>query len=48
MRKPSSLNTRRELTRVIATRYQAEDRHGKKAILDEFVKFTGSLPFEKF
>lgn len=41
MRRPTSLKTRRELIVVIAERYQAEDRHGKKAILDEFVKMTG-------
>ena len=41
MRKPVSLETRRELSAAIAERYRAADRLGKKAILDEFVKVTG-------
>ncbi len=40
MRKPVSLETRRELSAAIAERYRAADRLGKKAILDEFVKVT--------
>lgn len=35
------MKTRRELTAAIAERYKVEDRKGKKAILDEFVKVTG-------
>ena len=35
------MKTRRELTVVIAERYQVADREVKKAILDEFVKVTG-------
>jgi hypothetical protein len=41
LRKPVSLETRRELSAAIAERYRAADRLGKKAILDEFVKVTG-------
>ena len=41
MRKPVSLETRRELSAAIAERYRTADRLGKKAILDEFVKVTG-------
>lgn len=41
MPRPTTLPTRRELTAAIAQRYQAADRHSKKAILDEFVKITG-------
>jgi len=41
MRKPVSLETRRELSAAVAERYRAADRLGKKAILDEFVKVTG-------
>ena len=41
MRKPVSLETRRELYSVIAERYRMADRPGKKAILGEFVKVTG-------
>jgi hypothetical protein len=41
MRRAISLNTRRELSAVIAEHYHAADRQSKKAILDEFVKVTG-------
>jgi hypothetical protein len=41
LRKPVSLETRRELSAAVAERYRAADRLGKKAILDEFVKVTG-------
>ena len=40
MKKPVSLETRRELSSAIAGRYRTADRPGKKAILDEFVKVT--------
>lgn len=41
MSRPTSLETRRELTAAIAERYRTADRPSKKAILDEFVKVTG-------
>lgn len=41
MRRPISLNTRRELTQAIAERYKAAEHNSKKAILNEFVKVTG-------
>jgi len=41
MRRPLSLETRRELSAAIAERYRVADRQSKKAILDEFVKVTG-------
>jgi hypothetical protein len=41
MKKRIRLSTRRELTEVVRQRYQATDRIGKKAILDEFTKLAG-------
>ena len=41
MKRPITLNTRRELTAAISQRYQAADRNGKKLILDEFTKVAG-------
>jgi hypothetical protein len=41
MKRPITLNTRRELTAAVSQRYQAADRNGKKLILDEFTKVAG-------
>lgn len=41
MRRPMSLETKRELVVAIGERYRAADRKSKKAILDEFAKVTG-------
>jgi Integrase core domain len=41
MKRPLSLETRRELSAAIAERYRAADRRSKKTILDEFIKVTG-------
>jgi hypothetical protein len=41
MKRPITLDTRRELTAAVSERYQAADRNGKKLILDEFTKVAG-------
>jgi hypothetical protein len=41
MRRPMSLETKRELTVAISERYRAADRKSKKVILNEFAKVTG-------
>lgn len=40
-RRPTSLNTRRELSQAIAERYHAADRQSKRTILVEFIEVTG-------
>jgi hypothetical protein len=41
MKRRLQLSTRRELTEVVRQRYQAADRIGKQAILEEFTKVVG-------
>ena len=41
MRRPMSLETKREFVVAIGERYRAADRKSKKIILDEFAKVTG-------